>query len=163
MRTSLLVLVVSLSGCSAFQGPKGDTGPAGPTGPAGADGAPGPQGAQGAPGLTGAAGVDGMQGPVGGGLYTSKAAVYCNEVSPPGTTKAVASCNDANDLLVSGGCKDSTTGGTTGYYLSESRPQNVAGGGPVDWLCSWEQPAGIPAVDLQAVGAKAIICCITVP
>jgi hypothetical protein len=111
------------------------------------------------------AGADGMQGAVGGGLYTSKAAVYCNEVSPPGTTKAIASCNDANDLLVAGGCVDATLSpsGSTGYFLAESRPRNVAGGGPVDWLCAWEKPAGAPTVDLQAAGAKATICCITVP
>jgi hypothetical protein len=109
------------------------------------------------------AGADGMQGPIGGGLYSSKAAVYCNAVSPPGTTRAVASCNDANDLLVSGGCQDSTNGATTGYFLSENRPRNAAGGGPVDWLCSWSAPPGTPNVDLQAAGAKATICCINVP
>lgn len=163
MRTSLLVVFVVLSGCSALQGPRGDTGPAGPTGPAGADGARGLQGAQGAPGQTGMAGADGMQGPIGGGLYVSKASVYCNEASPPGTNQAVASCNDANDLLVSGGCVDAAAPGTTGYFLSVSRPRNVAGGGPAEWYCIWSAPAGTPNVDLQAVGAKTVVCCINVP
>lgn len=164
MRPVLLVAVVAaISSCSSFQGPKGDTGAQGPAGPAGPQGAEGPRGPQGAPGTMGAAGMDGAPGPMGGGLYTSKAAVYCRDVSPGTPTQAIAECLDANDLFVAGGCNDATTVGSTGYYLATARPTNVAGGGPAGFECKWGAPTGTPNVDLVAAGAKARVCCITVP
>lgn len=163
--TSLAVVVsLAVTGCTGTQGPQGEQGPAGPQGPTGPQGPQGPQGAQGAQGLVGMAGPEGPQGPMGGGLYVSKAAVYCKEVSPPGTSAAIAACNDANDLLVTGGCVDSSVAGSTGYFISESRPVGVAAGGPTAaWFCSWDKPTGAPTVDLQAAGAKATVCCIAVP
>lgn len=165
MRTFLLILAAtSLLACEQLQGPKGDTGPQGPAGPAGADGPRGAQGPTGATGATGEVGPMGAQGATGGGLYVDKAAVYCREAAPScPQCQAVASCLDSNDLLVTGGCVDSTTPSSTGFFLAESRPRNVAGGGPSEWLCSWGKPTATPVVDLVAAGAKASICCITVP
>lgn len=165
MRTSLLLAaVVALSACDGLQGPAGPRGPEGPQGPAGPAGASGPQGAQGPQGLTGMAGPIGPQGPIGGGRYVSKADVYCREASPPGTPRAEVECLDADDLFLTGGCVDSASiPGSTGYYLLEARPRNVAGGGPAGYACQWNKPTGAPTVDLQAAGAKASICCITVP
>ncbi|MFT3714021.1 MAG: hypothetical protein QM817_40690 [Archangium sp.] len=164
MRTSLIVLVVfSITACSALQGPKGDPGPQGPAGPAGADGARGMQGAQGIPGNQGIQGMEGPQGMPGGGLYVSKTSTYCREAPPPGTSRATIECLDANDLLLTGGCVDSSTPGSTGYFLAVSQPTNVSSGGPAGWACDWGKPSGAPVVDLQNAGAKAIVCCIAVP
>ncbi len=167
MRTTLLALALSLSACDAFRGSKGDTGPQGPAGPAGPVGSEGPRGAQGPVGFTGATGEPGAIGPhgaTGGGLYVDKTAVYCREAAPScAECQAIASCLDSNDLLVTGGCVDSSTPSSTGYFLAENRPRNVSGGGPAEWLCSWGSPVGTPAVDLRTAGAKASVCCITVP
>jgi hypothetical protein len=108
--------------------------------------------------------MDGAPGAMGGGLYTSKTAVYCRDVAPVSpSTYAIAECTDANDLFVAGGCNDATTVGSTAYYLATARPTNVAGGGPAGFECMWGAPTGTPNVDLSAVGAKARVCCITVP
>lgn len=164
MRLALLfIATLSLVACSALQGPKGDTGAQGPKGDVGPVGPEGPRGAQGAVGATGAAGMDGAPGAMGGGLYVSKAAVYCRDVAPPSTEEAIAECLDNDDLFVAGGCNDASTAGSTGYFIATAQPTNVAGGGPAGFKCVWGKPAGAPTVDLVAAGAKARVCCITVP
>lgn len=160
----IVALAFSLTACDGLQSPKGDTGPKGDPGPAGPEGLRGPQGPGGPTGATGEAGPVGPQGATGGGLYVNKSAVYCREASPScPECQAVASCLDSDDLLVTGGCVDSSTPGSTGFFSVENRPRNVAGGGPAEWLCSWGLPQGAPVVNLVTAGAKATVCCITVP
>lgn len=98
-------------------GPTG-TGPAGPEGPRGARGDPGPpgpegpqgiQGLQGPQGLQGAQGAQGPKGPPGpAAAYGSKQDIQRKEsrisVGAGLVATAVASCDRAVDLLVTGGC-----------------------------------------------------------
>ena len=162
---SIVALAFSLFACDGLQGPKGDTGPKGDPGPAGPEGLRGPQGPGGNTGAPGETGPIGPQGATGGGLYVDKSAVYCREAAPacPGCISAVAGCLDSNDLFVGGGCVDGAPAGSTGYFLSESRPRNVAGGGPAEFLCTWVPSSGTPVINLGDAGARASICCITVP
>jgi hypothetical protein len=76
-----------------IQGPKGDKGDAGNVGPMGMQGLVGPMGPQ------------GLQGPAGAGInrdhiYSVQVAVI---IDPDQTSGAEASCNDSNDILLSGG------------------------------------------------------------
>lgn len=98
-------------------GPAG-VGPAGPEGPRGAKGDPGPngpEGPQGTQGLQGAQGIQGPQGAQGPKGPPGPAAAYANKpditrkegrvsVGPSQVATAVASCDRAGDLLVTGGC-----------------------------------------------------------
>lgn len=149
------VVVAVLGGCSSDktgpQGPQGDPGPAGPAGPmgpAGPQGPTGPQGPQGVPGATG------------GGLYTSRDAIYCNVVTmAAGDTSVSASCNTEKDLPVTGSCQTKTTGT---YSLAVNGPQfwHTQLGFPAEWVCTWA-PASGSYVHID--GAQATICCITNP
>jgi hypothetical protein len=117
-----------LQGPSGPPGPSGPTGPAGPAGPAGTGPGPegprgskgdpgplgpeGPQGAQGLQGPQGVQGPQGTQGPKGppgpAGAYGAKTDLVRKEarisVGPTLVATAVASCERASDLLVTGGC-----------------------------------------------------------
>jgi len=98
-------------------GPAG-VGPAGPEGPRGAKGDPGPpgpegpqgiQGLQGAQGLQGTQGAQGPKGPAGpAAAYGAKTDIQRKQarisVSAGQVATAVASCERAVDLLVTGGC-----------------------------------------------------------
>lgn len=107
------------AGAEGAPGAKGDTGPAGPMGPQGPKGdkgdtvgIPGPQGIQGPPGPPGPAGAKGDTGPAG---TITRSQVY--EVSSSSSfwqsngaiggfsNEAISDCNDANDVLLSGGCR----------------------------------------------------------
>ena len=94
---------VGPAGPEGGRGAKGDPGPAGPEGPQGI------QGLQGAQGLQGQQGAQGPKGPTGpAGAYGQKTDVARKEsrVSVGGglVATAVASCERAQDLLVTGGC-----------------------------------------------------------
>lgn len=85
------------------RGPKGDTGPAGPEGPQGI------QGLQGAQGIQGPQGPQGPKGPAGpAGAYGNKTDLVRKEhrisIGAGLVATAVASCDRASDLLVTGGC-----------------------------------------------------------
>ncbi|HZJ64481.1 MAG TPA: hypothetical protein VFD36_13260, partial [Kofleriaceae bacterium] len=96
----------------------GGTGPTGPEGPRGARGDPGPpgpegpqgiQGLQGPQGLQGAQGAQGPKGPPGpAAAYANKQDILRKEsrisVGAGLVATAVASCDRAADLLVTGGC-----------------------------------------------------------
>jgi hypothetical protein len=96
----------------------GGTGPTGPEGPRGAKGDPGPPGPEGPQGIQGLQGAQGLQGPQGAqgpkgppgpaGAYGSKQDVLRKEsrisVGAGLVATAVASCERASDLLVTGGC-----------------------------------------------------------
>lgn len=96
-------------------GPQGETGPQGPQGITGLQGEPGPQGEPGAMGLqgltgnTGPQGLQGIQGPPGpSGTGLDKTRMYRTISAfvpvPFGpVTTAEATCNDNNDILISGG------------------------------------------------------------
>jgi hypothetical protein len=87
----------------------GGTGPAGPQGPAGAQGPQGPAGAQGPQGPAGAQGPAGPQGPagtgVGGGIDKSRMyqRIATADVAFGPSVVIEAFCDDANDILISGG------------------------------------------------------------
>ncbi len=112
------------------QGPVGPQGPAGPAGPQGAIGplgAPGVQGPQGAVGPLGPPGVQGPQGPVGplgapgvqgpqgpaGSDFDGRTGVYERSgatMIPAGSWgEAIASCRDADDVMLYGGFSIITT------------------------------------------------------
>jgi hypothetical protein len=144
MRLLIAVLVVSLSGCSAFQGPVGAQGPQGAKGETGPKGEPGPQG------IPGVAGTPGAQGPMGGGVYVSQANAYCNDSTTlDGGTAAAASCTQG-DLLLTGGC---FAGALT---LATSRPS--FSNSTATWSCGW-LPAATPA-DAILSRPAATICCL---
>jgi hypothetical protein len=122
----------SASGLSGPPGPPGPLGPAGPVGPPGPGGIgpigpegprgargdpgpPGPEGPQGIQGLQGAQGLQGQQGAQGpkgppgpASTYNAKSDLQRKEqrvsVGPALVATAVASCDRAADLLVTGGC-----------------------------------------------------------
>jgi hypothetical protein len=90
-------------GPEALRGAKGDPGPPGPEGPQGV------QGLHGAQGIQGPAGVAGPKGPPGpASTYSQKTDILRKEsrisVGPGLVATAVASCERAVDLLVTGGC-----------------------------------------------------------
>ena len=156
----ILFLALSLTACSAQQGP------AGPQGEKGDTGATGPQGPQGAMGAQGVPGPMGPAGATGGGLYVSRDAAYCETVAVTNTTLADAQCRDQNDLVITGGCETFVPNGTnvpppvtTGLF--ESHPLSLELSGlPGTWRCIWQ---GATIAELAAAGARAKVCCIAVP
>jgi len=94
---------VGPAGPEGGRGAKGDPGPVGPEGPQGIQGL---QGAQGLQGLQGAQGPKGPTGPAGAYGQKSDVARKESRVSVGGglVATAVASCERAQDLLVTGGC-----------------------------------------------------------
>lgn len=161
MRVSHILGVVLaaavLAGC-AERGPQGEPGPQGP------QGEPGPKGdtgLQGAKGDKGDKGDTGLQGPIGGGLYTSHADVYCNEVTsaplvggvvPP----VVVLCDDGDDLGLTGSCSGTANADA---FLHENRPNVWSSVGTrAEWRCSYGFRSGATPVALTDI--KATICCI---
>ena len=88
------------------EGPRGQKGDPGPQGPEGPQGPQGPQGNQGQQGIQGVAGPKGPAGPA--ATYGAKHDIIRREsrisVAAGLVATAVASCERANDLLVTGGC-----------------------------------------------------------
>jgi hypothetical protein len=94
---------VGSAGPEGPRGPKGDPGPLGPDGPQGIQGLQGPQGLQ---GTQGAQGPKGPPGPA--AAYANKLDIQRKEarisVAAGQVATAVASCDRAIDLVVTGGC-----------------------------------------------------------
>jgi Collagen triple helix repeat (20 copies) len=90
-------------------GPEGPRGSKGDVGPPGPEGPQGPQGQQGVQGMQGQQGIVGPKGPPGpAAAYGAKHDISRREsrisVGAGQVATAVASCERANDLLVTGGC-----------------------------------------------------------
>lgn len=159
MRTALLLTSLFVVGCSSAGpvGPKGDTGAQGPkgdTGPAGAMGA------------AGAVGAMGAQGATGGGLYVDRNSAYCKEVLGLSTVAAAsASCDDQNDLIITGGCNSGTAPAGTSIFHSYPHLSSVGPltSTPGTWNCSWSFAPGVTPMFAADFGGKASICCIRVP
>lgn len=158
MRHVLLLAIVPLFTLAACT-EKGPQGEPGPQGPQGEQGPKGDTGIQGPKGDKGDKGDIGMTGPGGGGLYTSHADVYCNEVTistvSGNSAVAAAQCDDGDDLGLAGSCSGTAD---VNAYLHESRPnvwQSV--GVRAEWRCTWPFRTGTPAA---LTDIRATICCI---
>jgi hypothetical protein len=121
------------------------------------NGDPGPAGSVGATGSQGPQGLTGVQGPPGGGLYTSRADIYCNE-SAVGTTTGVliATCDTPDDLPLTGACEESES--TPVHLQTNGQIQNWPNSNPstpAEWMCGWTT-ASVPT-------GRARICCIQHP
>lgn len=158
-KLSIVALALLLAACSGITGPQG---PQGEKGDTGATGAQGPAGAQGPVGPQGPAG---MTGATGGGLYVSRQSAYCKDGPAVGNTyEASAACDDQNDLLITGGCYD--TSAPAGVYPQRSHPgigSVEQGGAPSFWSCTWGFAPGVTPTFPSAWGGKARVCCIAVP
>ena len=131
-----ILVLAALAACAGPQGPPGPPGPMGPAGP------PGPQG---------------------GGLYTGKDTVDCTDVALFATTaggvflSGTAFCDDANDLLLYGGCW--ALGGGTRVYRSypwlADDPSQQSG-----WFCTFQTESPL-AVGSNPGQVRA--CCLKVP
>ena len=143
------------------QGP-GGTGPTGPEGPRGAKGdfgPPGPQGDQGPQGLQGPAGVQGLQGVPGpkgppgpSAAYGTKSDIVSKEhrisVGAGLIATAVAPCDRAVDLLVTGGCYADPQWMA---QLVASRPTNMTdGAAPSSWRCDYRNTSPTTTIEVVA-------------
>jgi hypothetical protein len=137
-------------------GPQGVQGPEGPRGDRGAAGPPGPQGIQGLQGAQGLQGPQGVQGPDGAqgppGAYASKEDLVRREtrvaVSPGMVASAVARCDRASDLLITGGCTAAPM--WLGQLLSAqpfamSDPRSAAG-----WRCDYRNTSTTNTIEIEA-------------
>ncbi len=133
-------------------------------GPQGQDGAPGIQGLQGPPGPQGPQGVpgpQGIQGPAGGGVYTSRGALYCNSTTGTTTGIVTASCNANKDLPLAGSCENyESTALNIATNGSIAAWPNTNPATPAQWVCQWSS-AGVVVNNVPT--GKATICCITNP
>lgn len=140
-------------------GAPGPAGPAGSTGPQGEPGPAGPQGPQGEPGAVGSMGPQGSQGPQGpagpqgpmglkgepgeDGLFYEKGQIYTNSElhisSPSNAVWVNLSCDDANDVLISGGCDYETD-------LQASYPIYPTNNTPDKWRCEGHGTVTVIAV-----------------
>ncbi|HWO21423.1 MAG TPA: collagen-like protein [Kofleriaceae bacterium] len=148
-------------------GPQGAAGPAGvgppgPEGPRGAKGDPGPpgpegpqgvQGLQGAQGIQGPAGVAGPKGPPGpASTYSQKHDIIRKEarisVGPGLVATAVASCERAVDLLVTGGCYADPQWMA---QLVAARPVAMSdGAAPASWRCDYRNTSPSTTIEVVA-------------
>jgi len=162
-----------LAGPPGPPGPRGPDGPAGPPGPAGvgppgpegprgAKGDPGPpgpegpqgiQGLQGAQGIQGPAGVAGPKGPPGpASTYAHKTDITRKEsrisVGPGLVATAVASCERAVDLLVTGGCYADPQWMA---QLVAARPLAMSdGAAPASWRCDYRNTSPSTTIEVVA-------------
>jgi hypothetical protein len=162
-----------LSGPPGPPGPAGPSGPAGPVGPAGvgpigaegprgARGDPGPPGPEGPQGIQGLQGAQGLQGPQGAqgpkgppgpaATYGSKSDLQRKEsrisVGAGQVATAVASCDRAVDLLVTGGCYADP------QWLAQlvaARPVAMSdGGAPASWRCDYRNASPSSTIEVVA-------------
>jgi hypothetical protein len=129
------------------RGAKGDSGPAGPEGPQGIQGL---QGAQGIQGQQGAQGPKGPPGPPGAYSHKSDLARKENRISVGAglVATAVASCERASDLLVTGGCYADPQWMAT---LVASRPVAMTdGGNPASWRCDYKNTSPGSTIEVVA-------------
>jgi hypothetical protein len=138
---------VGPAGPEGARGAKGDPGPAGPEGPQGI------QGLQGAQGLQGPQGAQGPKGPSGPpGAYGQKTDVTRKEsrVSVAGglVATAVATCDRAQDLLVTGGCYADP------QWLAQliaTRPVGLTDGStPASWRCDYKNTSPSTTIEIVA-------------
>ncbi len=138
---------VGPAGPEGGRGAKGDPGPAGPEGPQGI------QGLQGAQGLQGPQGTQGPKGPSGPpGAYGQKTDVTRKEsrVSVGGglVATAVATCDRAQDLLVTGGCYADP------QWLAQliaTRPVGITdAANPASWRCDFKNTSPSTTIEIVA-------------
>ena len=134
-------------------GPEGPRGPNGDRGPAGPEGAQGPQGLQGAQGVQGQQGVAGPKGPPGpAAAYASKGELIRKEsrisVGAGLVATAVASCERAIDLLVTGGCYADPQWMA---QLVAARPiAMVDASAPASWRCDYRNTSPSTTIEVVA-------------
>lgn len=162
-----------LSGPPGPPGPPGPEGPPGPPGPAGVGppgpegprgakgdpGPPGPEGPQGTQGLQGAQGLQGPQGTQGPKGPPGPAAAYGDKqdiqrkeariaVGPGMVATAVASCDRAADLLVTGGCYADPQWMA---QLVAARPLAMTdGASPASWRCDYRNTSPSSTIEVVA-------------
>jgi hypothetical protein len=162
-----------LAGPPGPPGPRGPDGSAGPAGPGGV-GPPGPEGARGAkgdpgpPGPEGAQGIQGLQGPQGlqgqqgaqgpkgppgpAAAYGHKGDIQRKEsrisVGAGLVATAVASCERAVDLLVTGGCYADPQWMA---QLVAARPLAMTdAGAPASWRCDYRNTSPSSTIEVVA-------------
>lgn len=133
-------------------GPEGPRGPKGDPGPPGPEGPQGNQGLQGAQGIQGQQGVPGPKGPAGPpGAYAQKTDITRKEsrisVGPGLVATAVASCERAADLLITGGCYADPQWMA---QLIAARPVAMTdGAAPASWRCDYRNTS--PGTTIEVV------------
>jgi hypothetical protein len=142
-------------------GPAG-VGPAGPEGPRGAKGDPGPPGPEGPQGVQGQQGPQGLQGPQGpqgpkgppgpSAAYGNKTDIVRKEsrisVGAGLVATAVASCDRAADLLVTGGCYADPQWMA---QLVAARPVAMSdGAAPSSWRCDYRNTSPSSTIEVVA-------------
>lgn len=142
-------------------GPAG-TGPAGPEGPRGAKGDPGPPGPEGPQGVQGQQGPQGLQGPQGpqgpkgppgpSSSYGNKGDIVRKEarisVGAGLVATAIASCERAADLLVTGGCYADPQWMA---QLVAARPLGMAdAASPASWRCDYRNTSPSSTIEVVA-------------
>src|SRR3569623_2069641 len=138
---------VGPAGPMGDRGAKGDPGPAGPEGPQGIHGLQVPQG------LHGPLGPQGPKGPAGpAGAYGNKTDVARKaariSVGPSLVATAVASCERASDLLVTGGCYADPQWMA---QLVASRPVAMTdAGNAASWRCDYRNTSPTSTVEIVA-------------
>lgn len=134
-------------------GPEGQRGPKGDPGPRGADGPQGVQGVQGPQGLQGTPGQQGPKGPPGpAAAYGSKSDIVRKEsrisVQAGLVATAVASCDRAQDLLVTGGCYADPQWMA---QLVATRPLAMTdSGNPASWRCDYRNTSPSSTIEVVA-------------
>jgi hypothetical protein len=162
-----------LSGPAGPPGPTGAEGPAGPAGPGGigpvgpegprgAKGDPGPPGPEGPQGIQGLQGAQGLQGPQGAqgpkgppgpaAAYASKQDIARKEsrisVAAGQVATAVASCDRAADLLVTGGCYADPQWMA---QLVAARPLAMTdAAAPASWRCDYRNTSPQSTIEVVA-------------
>ena len=138
---------VGPAGPEGPRGPKGDPGPAGPEGPQGVQGQQGPQG------LQGPQGPQGPKGPPGpSAAYGNKTDIVRKEarisVGPGLVATAIASCDRAVDLLVTGGCYADPQWMA---QLVAARPVAMTDGmSPASWRCDYRNTSPASTIEVVA-------------
>jgi len=129
------------------RGAKGDPGPPGPEGPQGV------QGLQGAQGIQGPAGIAGPKGPPGpASTYSQKTDILRKEsrisVGPGLIATAVATCERAIDLLVTGGCYADPQWMA---QLVAARPLAMTDSiAPASWRCDYRNTSPSSTIEVVA-------------
>jgi len=134
-------------GPAGERGPKGDPGPAGPEGPQGIQGL---QGAQGIQGQQGAQGPKGPPGPPGAYGHKTDLSRKENRISVGAglVATAVASCDRAQDLLVTGGCYADPQWMA---QLVASRPVAMTdAANPASWRCDYKNTSPSSTIEVVA-------------
>jgi hypothetical protein len=132
------------------EGPRGPKGDVGPMGPEGTQGIQGIQGLQGQQGQQGASGPKGPPGP--SAAYGTKSDIVRKEnrisVQAGLVATAVASCDRAQDLLVTGGCYADPQWMA---QLVAARPLAMSdGASPSSWRCDYRNTSPSSTIEVVA-------------